>query len=111
MLDCENYFDREAIDSACEGYRTAFTLWEDGKYLPFFKPVYNVARATGANVASSGFNESGLFIDQDIPVKTPAELFAIVRGIITPVDMLDIDAAGLKFNWQTEDKVRKMLWG
>ena len=110
-LDCENYLDREAFDSACEGYRTAFTLWEDGKYLPFFKPVYNVARATGANVASSGFNESGLFIDQDIPVKTPAELFAIVRGIITPVDMLDIDAAGLKFNWQTEDKVRKMLWG
>lgn len=110
-LDCENYIDRESFDGACEGYRTAFSLWEDGRYLPFFRPVFNEARSTGYNVATSGFDEAGVFIDQDIPVTTPAEMFAIVRGMVNPVEMLDIDASGLKFSWQTEDKVRKMLWG
>lgn len=110
-IDCENYLDREAFDGAMDGYRTAFSLWENGRYLSHFKPVYHEARATGTNLATSGFDESGVFIDQDIPVSTPAEMFGVIRGMVNPVDMLDIDRSGLKYAWQTEDKVRKMLWG
>ncbi len=109
--DCENYVDREAFDGACEGYRTAFSLWEEGRYLSFFNPVFNEARALGQNIATSGFNDTGFFIDQDIPVENPAEMFAIVRGLVPPVDTLDIEESGLKYAWQTEDKVRKMLFG
>lgn len=108
--DCENYPDRASFEAARDAYHKAFSLWEEGRYLKFFNPVYNEAVHDKDASVSSGCTDGGIFIDQDIPsAQTPADFFDIVRGMVTPVDMIELDPNGLKFAWETENKVERML--
>ncbi len=110
-FDCCNYRDRESFEAAADSYRTAFKLWQNGKYLRFFNPSYNTAHENNGTAVSSGFSDEEIYLDQEIGgCKTPGELFAIVRGMVTPVDQMEIDASGLKYSWEVEDKVKKMLY-
>lgn len=108
-MDCENYSDRPSFEAACDGYRTALSLWEGGRYLSFFRPVFNEALADQKGGVASGFTDSMVMINQDLPVSTPAELFNVVRGMVTPVDMLKIDAAGLRLAHETGGKQMYLL--
>ena len=107
--DCANYRDRESFEAAAEGYRTALSLWEGGRYLSFFNPVFDEQRASGKGGVPSGFTDKMIIIDQNLPVSTPAELFSVVRGMVTPVDMMDIKPTGLKYAWETRSKVEDLL--
>ncbi len=89
--DCENYADEADFNAAAEAYRMAFSLWEDGKYLRNFTPLYKGGLGKGKTV-SSGFTADSIYIDQDVGVSTPAEMFALVRGLVWPVDQLDLSA-------------------
>nr|WP_316652170.1 glycosyltransferase family A protein [uncultured Gellertiella sp.] len=110
--DCMAYSDRESFDLAVEGYGKAFSLWEGGRYRQFFNPVFNEAVTDESRTVSCGFSDGGVYLDQNIAgVKTPAELFDIVRGMVIPLDLMELEPAGLKFPWETEDRVKKMLHG
>lgn len=108
-MDCENYLDRDSFEAASEGYRTAFSLWEGGRYLPFFRPSFNELAAEKRGGVASGFTDKVVMIDQDIPVSTPAELFNVVRGMVTPVDMLNIPAGGLRLPRETQARGLHLL--
>ena len=110
-MDCQSYADRDGFDAASAAYRTAFELWDGGRWLKHFQPVYQDYQAAGDKAVHSGFTDTGVFVSQDMPVSTPAEMYDIIKGMVTPIDQLDIDPTGLKYSWQTEDKVSKMLFG
>ncbi|MBB4063937.1 glycosyltransferase family 2 protein [Gellertiella hungarica] len=108
-MDCQFYFDRDAFDAATAGYRKSFELWENGRYLKHFNPVFDEARSQGKNIVPAGFTDTGVIIDQELPVKNSAEMYAVVNAMCPPIDMLDIGPGGLKHAWETEDKIAKML--
>lgn len=101
-MDCNKYLDRRSFDAASARYRTALGLWEGGRYLPFFNPVYDEVRAENRNVVPSGFTDKQVIINHDVPMATAADMFAYVRAMLTPVDMLDIRPEGLKYAWETQ---------
>lgn len=110
-MDCGAYTDRDDFEAACEGYRTAFSLWEGGRYLRFFNPSRAQLHVDSVRAISSGFNDVGVYIDQNLPVSTPSELMGVVRGIVTPIDMMPIQPEGVKSPNETENRVFKMLYG
>lgn len=110
-LDCGAYTDPEDFEAACEGYRTAFSLWEGGRYLRFFNPSGAQLHVDSVRAISSGFNDVGVYIDQSLPVSTPGELMGVLRGIVSPIDMMPIHPEGVKSPNETESRAIRMLYG
>lgn len=109
-VDCALYADRESFDAASEAYRAAFALWENGRYLKFFTPEFNENLSKTHGSVSSGFTDGGVFIDQDIgAAETPLDIYRIISGMVIPVDQMEVDPSGLKYAWETDSAVAKMM--
>ncbi len=100
--DTQSYPDRESFDAAQEGYRAAFKLWKNGKFLRHFKPVY--VEKKPEQIVTSGFQATGVNFDQNIAgAKTPGEIFDIIRAIRPPLDTIPVEASGLKYPWEVNN--------
>ena len=108
-FDCHSYPDLASFEAARDAYHKAFSLWEGGKYLKFFNPTFDQNKLNAASTVASGCTDDGIYIDHDVPsAQTPADMFALVRAMVTAVDLMDIDPTGLKFPWEVESRTDRM---
>lgn len=95
-LSCSSSGGRENFDLFVAGYREAVESWDGGAYLHAFKPRY----APSAGVSYFGMVDKTLYLDEDIAgVRTPGELFQIVKQIIVPLEQIE--------NWLNNEKQKK----
>lgn len=85
-LSCSSNGGKDNFDLVVAGYRAAVEAWDGGAYLPAFQPRYG----TRADVLYFGMVDKTLYLDEDIAgVRTPGELFQIVKQIIVPLEQIE----------------------
>ncbi|MBP1851510.1 glycosyltransferase family 2 protein [Rhizobium halophytocola] len=95
-IDTGYYADQESFDQAREAYAQAFASWKGGKYLRHYNPKF-IGKRDAANSIKTGFFENAVLIEETIGgSRTVGEFFDIVRCMIKPADMLEINPEGLR---------------
>ena len=80
-ISCEMMDDHSSYEAVAEGYKTVFSRWKRGKYLPDFRPAEYIQRSNGS--LFTGVVNDSLRIDEEIGgVQTPAELYHLVEQLI-----------------------------
>lgn len=88
-ISCSMMGDRLSYEAVAEGYRTVFSWWKGGKYLPDFN-LGNCAPANNIQLFT-GVADDTLLIDEEIAdVQTPAELYSLVEQLIAPLHELTV---------------------
>jgi hypothetical protein len=89
--NCRLYPDRESFEITAERYRAAIALWQGGKYLAEFQPVYRERETSAPRqemyVGVTDKDEL-YFPDAIAGVTTPAALFRVVEAALArPADL------------------------
>lgn len=84
--NCHIFSDRKEFEQISARYRAALSLWENGRYLPYFNPVQQ-EHLVGA--AFTGRKDQIVYIgDEERTFSTPSALYHIVKGMLEePAEM------------------------
>jgi glycosyltransferase involved in cell wall biosynthesis len=79
--NCETAIDEEAFEFYANGYRDAFRIWDGGKHLKHFNPVFR--KRDFSLPAFLGMHEQLAFVAEDIGgAQNPHELYQLVSGMM-----------------------------
>lgn len=89
-MDCEAAATRRDFEIIRNRYESGFKVWKDGRYLPFFSPVYR--EATGAaGPAFTGVTPLLVHLGEHFAgASTPRELYDAAAGMMTPAHEIPV---------------------
>lgn len=98
--NCSLYREREDFDSIAAEIRKALAVWHGGKYLDLFEPhfVESPAHTGHSQPAFTGLATADTlrFPDDTGGLRTPGELFGLVRSVVARAEDIPVDAAALR---------------
>ena len=89
VKNCEELLDQEMFETVVDGYRGGFKIFQGGRYLKHFNPVFNTVAAQAKNVFSGHMNGEIYISLPLLNAQTPAEFYALISAMVCPIDDVD----------------------